>query len=135
MFVPPPPHFQTQNLGMCPPPTFCHVPTPLLVKFVAVADPGGEGVRPPLLDHDVGFLTWAQSWTPSWPPLLFVDLKWSPPFKNPGSAARPVATGGRGGLSPPLKKFERPLGCAVPFAVTIGIEVYPPLEFCQPPPC
>ena len=37
---------------------------------------------------------------------------------------------------PPLEKFEPPpLGCAVPFAVTIGIEVYPPpLEFCQPPP-
>ena len=48
---------------------------------------------------------------------------------------RPVATGGRGGgAQPPLDKFEPPLGCAVPFAVTIGIEVYPPLEFCQPPP-
>ena len=39
---------------------------------------------------------------------------------------RPVATGGgRGGLSPPGKNWA-PLGCAVPFAVTIGIEVYPP---------
>ena len=44
--------------------------------------------------------------------------------------ARPVATGGGGGLSPPWKNLS-PLGCAVPFAVTIGIEVYPPLEFCQ----
>ena len=37
-----------------------------------------------------------------------------------------VATGGRGGGSAPLEKFEPPLGCAVPFAETIGIEVYPP---------
>ena len=44
--------------------------------------------------------------------------------------------GGARGAQPPLEKFEPPpLGCAVPFAVTIGIEVYPPpLEFCQPPP-
>ena len=47
---------------------------------------------------------------------------------------RPVATGGEGGGSAPLEKFEPPLGCSVPFAVTIGIEVYPPPEFCQPPP-
>ena len=47
--------------------------------------------------------------------------------------SRPVATGGRGGAQPPLERFEPPLGCTVPFAVTIGIEVYPPLEFCQPP--
>ena len=42
---------------------------------------------------------------------------------------RPVATGGEGGGgSAPLEKFEPPppLGCSVPFAVTIGIEVYPP---------
>ena len=52
--------------------------------------------------------------------------------------ARPVATGGRGGAQPPPPpgKIWAPLGCAVPFPVTIGIEVYPPpppLEFCQPP--
>ena len=50
---------------------------------------------------------------------------------------RAVATGGGrgGGAEPPLEKFEPPLGCAVHFAVTIGIEVYsPPPEFCQPPP-
>ena len=40
---------------------------------------------------------------------------------------------GGGGSAPPLEKFEPPLSCAVPFAVTIGIEVIPPLEFCQPP--
>ena len=34
--------------------------------------------------------------------------------------------GARGGGSAPLEKFEPPLGCTVPFAVTIGIEVYPP---------
>ena len=58
------------------------------------------------------------------------------PGKGERWPGRPVATGGEGGFSPPpLEKFEPPLGCAVPFAVTIGIEVYPPpLEFCQPPP-
>ena len=38
---------------------------------------------------------------------------------------RPVATGGgEGGLSPPWTNLSPPLGCAVPFAVTIGIEVW-----------
>ena len=56
-----------------------------------------------------------------------------PPLAVP--PGRPVAMGGRGGFSPPWKTGAPPLGCAVPFAVTIGIEVYPPpLEFCQPPP-
>ena len=48
----------------------------------------------------------------------------------------PLAIASTGSAPPPLEKFEPPpLGCAVPFAVTIGIEVYPPppLEFCQPP--
>ena len=39
--------------------------------------------------------------------------------------ARSHGGGARGGSAPP-GKFEPPLGCAVPFAVTIGIEVYPP---------
>ena len=43
-----------------------------------------------------------------------------------GYGARPVATGGG--------KFEPPLGCAVPFAVTIGIEVYPPPGILSAPP-
>ena len=51
---------------------------------------------------------------------------------------RPVATGGGGGGggSVPLEKFEPPPKLPVPFAVTIGVEVYPPPppEFCQPPP-
>ena len=47
---------------------------------------------------------------------------------------RPVATGGRGGAQPPLEKFERPLGCLPWHFIGIGIEVYSPLEFCQPPP-
>ena len=48
---------------------------------------------------------------------------------------KPVATGGARGAQPPWKYLSPPpIGCAVPFAVTIGIEVYPPLEFCQPPP-
>ena len=47
---------------------------------------------------------------------------------------RPVATGGEGGgAQPPLERFEPPLGCAVPFAVTIGIEVYPPWNSVSPP--
>ena len=56
---------------------------------------------------------------------------WSP------SMHRPVATGGggaRGAQPPPLEKFEPPLGCAVPFAVTIGIEVYPPPGILSAPP-
>ena len=54
---------------------------------------------------------------------------------------RPVATGGGEGGGGGLGQIWAPLGCAFPFAVTIGIEVYPPpppLEFCQiqwtPPP-
>ena len=49
---------------------------------------------------------------------------------------RPVATGGEGGGgSAPLEKFEPPpLGCSVPFAVTIGIEVYPPPRNSVSPP-
>ena len=39
---------------------------------------------------------------------------------------------GGGGLSPPGKIWAPPRR-PVPFAVTIGVEVYPPLEFCQPP--
>ena len=43
--------------------------------------------------------------------------------------------GGEGG-SAPLEIFEPPIGCAVPFAVTIGIEVYPPPPWnsVSPPP-
>ena len=43
--------------------------------------------------------------------------------------------GGRGGGSaPPGKIWAPPLGCAVPFAVTIGIEVYlPPWNSVSPP--
>ena len=50
--------------------------------------------------------------------------------------ARSHGGGGEGGLSPPpLEKFEPPLGCAVPFTVTIGIEVYlPPGILSAPPP-
>ena len=49
---------------------------------------------------------------------------------------RPVATGGEGGGgSAPPGKIWAPLGCAVPFAVTIGIEVYPPpWNSVSPPP-
>ena len=53
---------------------------------------------------------------------------------RPHAGPKPRGGGGARGGSAPLEKFEPPLGCAVPFAVTIGIEVYPPLEFCQPPP-
>ena len=53
------------------------------------------------------------------------------------SGTRPVATGGRGGAQPPLEKFEPPprLRCHFAFCrnYSIGIEVYPPLEFCEPP--
>ena len=43
---------------------------------------------PPLLCHDVGFLTLGPKLDPRLPPpLLLVDLIWTPPpFKNPGSA-------------------------------------------------
>ena len=48
---------------------------------------------------------------------------------------RPVATGGGegGGLSPPWKNLSPPLGCIVPFVVTIGNEVYPPWSSVSPP--
>ena len=47
---------------------------------------------------------------------------------------RPVATGGRGGLSPPWKNLSPSRG-PVPFALTIGIEVYspPPWNSVSPP--
>ena len=47
--------------------------------------------------------------------------------------ARPVATGGARGAQPPWKNLS-PLGCAVPFAVTIGIEVDPPPRNSVSPP-
>ena len=49
-----------------------------------------------------------------------------PPLASPPPQAR--SHGGRGGgAQPPWKNVSPPpLGCAVPFAVTIGIEVYPP---------
>ena len=56
-----------------------------------------------------------------------------PPLAVP--PGRPVAMGGRGGFSPPLENWSPPLGCAVPFAVTIGIEVYPPPWNSVSPPC
>ena len=46
---------------------------------------------------------------------------------------RPVATGGARGAQPPWNNLSPPPRLPAPFAVTIGIEVYPPLEFCQPP--
>ena len=51
-----------------------------------------------------------------------------PPVSLVGPDPGPYSHGGGegGGGSAPLEKFEPPLGCAVPFAVTIGIEVYPP---------
>ena len=50
---------------------------------------------------------------------------------------RPVATGGRGGLSPPLEKFEPPLaglGCPPWHFIGIGIEVYSPPGILSAPP-
>ena len=62
----------------------------------AVADPGGgsRGSGPPLLGHDVGFLTLCPKLgPPSWTPLvLLVDLRivrWTPPGNKMG--ARPLA--------------------------------------------
>ena len=46
-----------------------------------------------------------------------------------GGSTQARSYGGRGGAQPPWKNLSPPLGCSVPFAVTIGIEVYPP-----PPP-
>ena len=49
--------------------------------------------------------------------------------------SRPVATGGgEGGAQPPGNIWAPPIGCAVPFAVTTGIEVYPPWNSVSPPP-
>ena len=64
---------------------------------------GSRGSGPPLLCHDVGFLTLGPKLDPVWPPLfLLVDLIWTPPpFKNPGSAPDAWCTvasrGGQGG--------------------------------------
>ena len=44
---------------------------------------GGMGSGPPLLAHDVGFLTLDPLLDPLF---LLVGLRWTPPFKNPGSA-------------------------------------------------
>ena len=54
----------------------------------------------------------------------------------PRLSTRPVATRGArgGGLSPPLDKFEPPPRLPDPFAVTIGIEVYPPPGILSAPP-
>ena len=58
-------------------------------RTYSVADRGGggQGVRTPLLGHDVGFLTLGPKLDPLLDPLfLLVDLRWTPPpFKNPGS--------------------------------------------------
>ena len=62
----------------------------------------------------------------------------SPPLdataQQPLPQARSHAGGEGGGSAPPPWKNLSPPRRPVPFAVTIGIEVYPPLEFCQPPP-
>ena len=57
---------------------------------------GGPGdLPPPLLCHDVGFLTLGPKLDPRLPPPLLVDLIWTPPpFKNPGSAPGNVLQGG-----------------------------------------
>ena len=57
------------------------------------------------------------------------------PMSAPRLSTRPVATGGGGGGAQPPWTNLSPPRLPVPFAVTIGIEVYPPPpEFCQPPP-
>ena len=64
-----------------------------------VADPGGggvQGVRTPLLGHDVGFLTLGPKLDP--PPFLLVDLRWTP-VADPGCVCVCV----RGDHPPPLE--------------------------------
>ena len=56
-------------------------------RGIPVADPGGgggpggvQGVRTPLLGHDVGFLTLGPKLEP---PFLLLDLRWTP-VADPG---------------------------------------------------
>ena len=51
----------------------------------------------------------------------------------PHLQARNHGGGGEGGLSPPWKNLSPPM-LPVPFAVTIGIEVYPPPGILSDPP-
>ena len=65
----------------------------------AVADPGGgvsRGSGPPLLGHDVGFLTLGPKLDPllNPPPFLLVDLRWTP-------VADPGCVCARGDYPPP----------------------------------
>ena len=50
--------------------------------MVSWADPGGGGSRPALLCHDVGILTLGPKLDPRLPPLLLVDLIWTPPLSK-----------------------------------------------------
>ena len=47
----------------------------------------GEGSAPPFFAHVVGFLTLGLKLDPLLdPPFFLVNLRWTPLFKNPGSA-------------------------------------------------
>ena len=57
---------------------------------------GSRGSGPPLLCHDVGFLTLGPKLDPRLaPPFLLVDLIWTPPFKNPGTRCTNSRSGPR----------------------------------------
>ena len=66
---------------------------------------GVQGVWPPLLCHDVGFLTLGPKLALVWPPFFACRPNLNPPFKNPGSApgVRNLRTQCRGGCRNSLR--------------------------------